>query len=103
MVCAMLDAKHGDDLAALFASLVELNTDVCAGLDGASVAAARLRRRRGRVERLVRTRFAFVTLAGIEPGRWRRLKRDEMSRLLASVDLPIAARGPGKKGERSWT
>ena len=57
----------------------------------------------GRVERLVRTRFAFVTLAGIEPGRWRRLKRDEMNRLLAIVDLPVSARGAGKKGERSWT
>lgn len=57
----------------------------------------------GRVERLVRTRFAFVTLAGIEPGRWRRLKRDEMNRLQAIVDLPVAARGAGKKGARSWT
>ena len=56
----------------------------------------------GRVGRLVRTRFAFVTLAGIEPGRWRRLKRDEMSRLLALVDLPAASRDT-KKGERSWT
>ena len=57
----------------------------------------------GRVERLVRTRFAFVTLTGIEPGRWRRLKRDEMNRLLVLVDLPVASRGQGKKGERSWT
>lgn len=56
----------------------------------------------GRVERLVRTRYAFVTLAGIEPGRWRRLKRDEISRLLALVDLP-AASPDTKKGERSWT
>lgn len=57
----------------------------------------------GRVQRLVRTRFAFVTLAGIEPGRWRRLKRDEMSRLLGLVDLPAASRDTAKKGERSWT
>lgn len=57
----------------------------------------------GRVERLVRTRFAFVTLAGIEPGRWRRLKRDEMRRLLALVDLPAASRDMEKKGDRSWT
>lgn len=55
----------------------------------------------GRVERLVRTRFAFVTLAGIEPGRWRRLKREEMRRLLALVDLPAATRDKSK-GERSW-
>ncbi|HJR52309.1 MAG TPA: pseudouridine synthase [Gemmatimonadota bacterium] len=54
----------------------------------------------GRVERLVRTRFAFVTLAGIEPGAWRRLKQGEMNRLLALVDLPVSA---GPKGERSWT
>jgi hypothetical protein len=53
----------------------------------------------GRVERRVRTRFAFVTLAGIEPGGWRRLKREEMSRLLTLVDLPVAARDAGKKGE----
>ena len=46
----------------------------------------------GRVERLVRTRFAFVTLAGIAQGRWRRLERDEMNRLLAIVDLPVSAR-----------
>lgn len=57
----------------------------------------------GRVERLVRTRFAFLTLSGIEPGRWRRLKRDEMNRLLALVDLPVTSRDAGKKGERSWT
>ena len=57
----------------------------------------------GRVERLVRTRFAFVTLAGIEPGRWRRLNRDEMNRLLALVDLPVSSPGTGKKEERPWT
>jgi pseudouridine synthase len=57
----------------------------------------------GRVERLIRTRFAFVTLAGIGPGRWRRLERDELTRLLALVDLPVRATGSGMKGERSWT
>ncbi len=57
----------------------------------------------GTVQRLVRTRFAFLTLAGIEPGRWRTLKRDEMNRLLVLVDLPVAVRGRGKNGERSWT
>ena len=56
----------------------------------------------GRVQRLVRTRFAFVTLAGIEPGRWRRLERDEMIRLMGLVDLPSASRDAERKGERSW-
>jgi pseudouridine synthase len=56
-----------------------------------------------RVERLVRTRFAFLTLAGIPSGRWRRLERDEMNRLLALVDLPVSSGETGKKEERAWT
>jgi pseudouridine synthase len=56
----------------------------------------------GRVERLVRTRFAFMTLTGLPSGRWRRLDREEMARLLALVDLPAdQARPPG--GDRTWT
>ena len=39
-----------------------------------------------RVDRLVRTRFAFLTLAGIPAGRWRRLSPEEMTRLQALVD-----------------
>lgn len=54
----------------------------------------------GRVERLVRTRYAFVTLAGLAPGRWRELDREEMNRLLALVDLPT---GGGEGGDRAWT
>lgn len=57
----------------------------------------------GRVERLVRTRFAFLTLAGIAPGRWRRLKRDEMARLLTLVDLRVGRGGSRERGEGSWT
>ena len=52
----------------------------------------------GRVERLVRTRFAFLTLAGLVPGSSRRLSRDEMARLLALVDLPAGLDGGG-----AWT
>jgi pseudouridine synthase len=52
----------------------------------------------GRVERLVRTRFAFVTLAGLESGRWRRLGREEMARLLVLVDLPVVT-----GGDEAWT
>lgn len=52
----------------------------------------------GRVERLVRTRFAFLTLAGLVPGRSRRLSRDEMTRLLALVELPT-----GSGGGTAWT
>lgn len=54
----------------------------------------------GRVERLVRTRYAFVTLAGLAPQRWRRLERDELNRLLAIVDLPTLG---GGEGGRAWT
>lgn len=46
------------------------------------------------VERLVRTRYAFVTLEGLEPGRTRRLSPSELDRLLALVALP-SARRPG--------
>ncbi|HYO47268.1 MAG TPA: pseudouridine synthase [Gemmatimonadota bacterium] len=56
----------------------------------------------GRVERLVRTRFAFVTLTGLEAGRWRRLAREEMARLLALVDLP-ATEGSRHSEEGPWT
>jgi pseudouridine synthase len=56
----------------------------------------------GRVERLVRTRFAFLTLAGLPSGRWRRLDREEMARLLALVDLP-ADRASGRGGSGTWT
>ncbi|HUF88989.1 MAG TPA: pseudouridine synthase [Gemmatimonadota bacterium] len=54
----------------------------------------------GEVQRLVRTRYAFVTLAGIAPGRWRRLGHDELNRLMALVDLPTS--GPGR-GDPAWT
>ena len=57
----------------------------------------------GQVERLVRTRFAFVTLTGLESGRWRRLAREEMTRLLAQVDLPVAPTSPGDRGDGTWT
>ena len=57
----------------------------------------------GRVERLVRTRFAFLTLAGLAPGRSRRIEREEMTRLLALVDLPAAPASPRKRGQGSWT
>lgn len=57
----------------------------------------------GRVDRLVRTRFAFLTLAGLEPGRWRRLNRDEMIRLFALVDLPAGMPNPKKRGSGTWT
>jgi len=56
----------------------------------------------GQVERLVRTRFAFVTLTGLESGRWRRLAREEMARLLAQVDLPVARTSPGDRGDGTW-
>jgi 16S rRNA U516 pseudouridylate synthase RsuA-like enzyme len=56
----------------------------------------------GRVERLVRTRFAFLTLAGLESGRWRRLDREEMGRLLALVDLS-ADQTSGQGGGGAWT
>jgi 23S rRNA pseudouridine2605 synthase len=49
----------------------------------------------GRVEHLVRSRFAFLTLAGLVPGRSRRLSREEMTRLCALVDLPT---GPASGG-----
>ena len=52
----------------------------------------------GRVERLVRTRFAFLTLAGLPPGRWRRLESEELKRLLALVDLPVPSANPAKRG-----
>lgn len=57
----------------------------------------------GQVERLVRTRFAFVTLAGLKSSRWRRLEREEMARLLALVDLPVAPASPGERGDGTWT
>lgn len=42
----------------------------------------------GRVERLLRVRYGFVTLEGIEePGRWRWLDAEEVERLLALVEL----------------
>jgi 23S rRNA pseudouridine2605 synthase len=56
----------------------------------------------GRVERLVRTRFAFLTLAGLESGRWRRLDREEMGRLLALVDLS-ADQTSRQGGGGAWT
>ncbi len=43
--------------------------------------------RGGTVERLVRTRYGFLTLGGLAPGESRRLEPDEMRRLLALVDL----------------
>lgn len=54
----------------------------------------------GVVERLVRTRYAFVTLAGLAPKHWRRLERDELNRLLALVDLPTVV---GGEGGPTWT
>ena len=57
----------------------------------------------GRVERLVRTRFAFVTLGGLESGRWRRLESEEMARLLALVDLPVARPSSPERGKGPWT
>lgn len=42
----------------------------------------------GRVERLVRTRFASIELGDLPVGRWRWLAPDEIARLLAQVDLP---------------
>lgn len=39
----------------------------------------------GRVERLVRVRFAFVTLNGIAPGTWRELDPGEIRRLMERV------------------
>jgi pseudouridine synthase len=56
-----------------------------------------------RVERLVRTRFAFLTLAGLAPGRSRRLEREELTRLFALVELPIAAAETKKRDRGSWT
>ena len=56
----------------------------------------------GRVARLVRTRFAFLTLAGLESGRWRRLDREEMGRLLALVDLS-ADQTSRRGGGGAWT
>jgi pseudouridine synthase len=53
----------------------------------------------GRVERLVRTRFAFLTLAGLVPGRSRRLSQEETTRLCALVDLPTRPAGGGTR----WT
>jgi pseudouridine synthase len=53
----------------------------------------------GRVERLVRTRFAFLTLAGLVSGHWRRLSREEMTRLCALVDLPTEP----PRGDAAWT
>ncbi len=41
----------------------------------------------GRVERLVRTRYAFLTLEGLAVGEWRWLKRSEVEKLLALVGL----------------
>ncbi len=41
----------------------------------------------GRVEQLVRTRYAFLTLAGLAAGEWRWLARSEVEELLALVDL----------------
>lgn len=49
----------------------------------------------GEVRRLVRTRFAFLTLDGLVPGRSRRLSSEEMTRLLALVDLPAGSGGAG--------
>jgi 23S rRNA pseudouridine2605 synthase len=57
----------------------------------------------GRVERLVRTRFAFLTLEGLAPGRTRRLDREELTRLFALVDLPVAPAETRKRGRGSWT
>jgi hypothetical protein len=50
----------------------------------------------------VRTRFAFLTLAGLESGRSRRLDREEMGRLLALVDLS-ADQTSGQGGGGAWT
>ncbi|HUP18388.1 MAG TPA: pseudouridine synthase [Gemmatimonadota bacterium] len=41
----------------------------------------------GRVERLLRTRYADVDLGDLAPGRWRRLEPAEVRRLLARVGL----------------
>lgn len=41
----------------------------------------------GRVERLVRTRYGTVEIAGLEPGRWRKLPRHETARLCELVEL----------------
>jgi 23S rRNA pseudouridine2605 synthase len=57
----------------------------------------------GVVERLVRTRFAFLTLEGLASGRSRRLEREEMARLLALVDLPAEQAGGRREGDGTWT
>jgi pseudouridine synthase len=57
----------------------------------------------GRVERLVRTRFAFLTLEGLDSGCWRRLSREEMTRLYLLVDLPVDPENPERRGNGSWT
>lgn len=41
----------------------------------------------GHVERLVRTRYAFLTLSDLAAGQWRWLERSEVKELLALVDL----------------
>lgn len=50
----------------------------------------------GRVERLVRTRYAGVTLGGLPAGSWRWLERAEIDGLLETVGLPPTAEGKGK-------
>lgn len=54
----------------------------------------------GRVERLIRTRYATVSLGDLRPGRWRWLARSEIERLLEAVDL--TGTGIGEEG-RSWS
>jgi len=47
----------------------------------------------GRVERLVRVRFAFVTLNGIDPGAWRELTPGEIRGLMERVGVSGPLRG----------
>jgi 23S rRNA pseudouridine2605 synthase len=54
----------------------------------------------GHVERLVRTRYAFLTLSDLTAGQWRWLERSEVEELLALVDLGYGSENlmTGKNG-----